>query len=102
MADIVRSLRPTCPACGFAVFNRRCATCEKCGIELPSSIAYTKAELVALQARDRLDEATRERRIQKARAERNRRALGPFRDSPVVDAIDGALDLSDLLDLGGD
>ena len=106
MPAATRSLRPTCPACGFAVFNRRCAKCEKCGVELPASIAYTKAEIAGLQAQERVDEEKRAKRLQKAREDRDRRALGPVRgnarSSPIVDAVDGALDLSDLLNLGGD
>ena len=105
MPPVVRAPRPTCPACGFAVFNRRVARCEKCAVALPASIAYTKAEIAALQAQERLDEEKRAKRRQKARDDQQRRALGPARtarSSPRVNGVDGALDLSDLLDLGGD
>jgi predicted RNA-binding Zn-ribbon protein involved in translation (DUF1610 family) len=53
---------PTCPACGFRVFNRRYPKCESCGAELPDSIAYTAVERSALiaaedqQARTKADE----------------------------------------------
>ena len=58
-------IQPTCPACGFRVFNRRYPKCESCGIELPESIAYTATERSALVAaedfRGRLNEGEHER-----------------------------------------
>lgn len=46
------SAAPTCPACGFRVFNRRYPKCESCGAVLPESIAYTEVERHALLAAD--------------------------------------------------
>jgi hypothetical protein len=39
-----------CPACGFAVFNRRLPACESCGAGLPSELLYTPQQLQALAA----------------------------------------------------
>lgn len=99
MPTIVRSSRPTCPACGFAVFNRRCATCEKCHAELPPSIAYTAAEIDVLRARETVDDQARELRQSRARArlERKRRQPGAV---GLDDLVEGGLSLGDLLDLG--
>lgn len=46
------STAPSCPACGFRVFNRRYPKCESCGATLPDSIAYTPVERHALQVAD--------------------------------------------------
>jgi tRNA(Ile2) C34 agmatinyltransferase TiaS len=57
-------IQPTCPACGFRVFNRRYPKCESCGTELPESIVYTTTERSALVAaetfRTRPNEGDRE------------------------------------------
>jgi len=46
------STAPTCPACGFRVFNRRYPKCESCGTVLPESIVYTAVETHTLQVAD--------------------------------------------------
>jgi ribosomal protein L37E len=66
---------PTCPACGFRVFNRRYPKCESCGAALPESIVYSAVERYTLQ---RADE---ERVLEQAR-----------NDKPVVDGIPGSFD----------
>ena len=43
---------PTCPACGFRVFNRRCPECESCGSELPEWLVYSSSERQELLAAD--------------------------------------------------
>ncbi len=55
---------PTCPACGFRVFNRRYPKCESCGEALPESIVYTPVE------RHRLIAADEERQLELDRNER--------------------------------
>ncbi|MFZ6710283.1 hypothetical protein [Undibacterium sp. TC9W] len=45
-----------CPACGFAVFNRRYAKCEKCGISLPETIVMSRQELRDIRERERQEE----------------------------------------------
>lgn len=66
---------PTCPACGFRVFNRRYPKCESCGAELPESIVYSPVE------RQTLLRADEERALEKAR-----------NDKPVVDASPASFD----------
>ena len=45
-----------CPECGFGIFNRRYAKCEKCGIALPESMAMSRQELHAVQERERQED----------------------------------------------
>jgi fluoroacetyl-CoA thioesterase len=52
---------PSCPSCGFQVFNRRYAKCERCGAALPESIVYSAEELAALRERERKEELERQR-----------------------------------------
>ena len=52
MPSPTRAIRPTCPDCGFAIFNRRFPKCESCGAVLPVSIVYTADELEALRAKE--------------------------------------------------
>lgn len=40
---------PTCPHCGFAIFNRRYPKCEACGHALSEGLVYSAAERSALQ-----------------------------------------------------
>ncbi len=104
-STIARSSRPTCPACGFAVFNRRCPSCEKCGAALPASIVYTAAEITALRADERVEEQRRAERRAATRAAAHGRDIGAGSVGVVGSAAgggDGALvdlvDLGDLLD----
>lgn len=101
MPTNARSTRPTCPACGFAVFNRRCATCEKCHAALPASIAYTASEIAGLQKKEQVEEEARARRSAKGRAAAAQRAVGS-RSPGLVDAVGLGLDIADTLDGGGD
>ena len=66
---------PTCPACGFRIFNRRYPKCESCGATLPDSIVYSAVE------RHTLLMAEEERSLEKAR-----------NDKPVVDGVPGSFD----------
>jgi len=52
---------PTCPACGFRVFNRRCPKCESCGAELPECLVYSSSERQALLAADEQQDLERAR-----------------------------------------
>lgn len=38
----------TCPECGFHVFNRRYPKCERCELDLPASLLYSKEERRAM------------------------------------------------------
>jgi hypothetical protein len=69
------AVAPTCPACGFRVFNRRYPKCESCGAELPESIVYSAVERYTLLVADE------ERALEKAR-----------NDRPVVDGVPGSFD----------
>ena len=42
--------RYRCPACGFRIFNRRCAQCERCGAALPPELLLTAGQIAALDA----------------------------------------------------
>jgi hypothetical protein len=57
---------PTCPQCGFRIFNRRYPRCEGCGANLPDSLIYSDAEIAAMQAQER--QAALERRRKTAKA----------------------------------
>lgn len=43
------SSTPTCPECGFRIYNRRYPSCESCGAALPETLVYSPAERFALQ-----------------------------------------------------
>ena len=54
-----------CPACGFAIFNRRIKNCESCKVDLPPELLFTSqqiAELNAQHERSRKERAERELR----------------------------------------
>ena len=71
------SSTPTCPECGFRIYNRRYPNCESCGAALPETLVYSPAERFALQ------HAEEERAL-----ERDRRNLG----EDVAITIPGSLD----------
>jgi hypothetical protein len=50
---------PTCPECGFRIYNRRFPNCESCGAALPDTLVYSAAERFALQQEE--DERALER-----------------------------------------
>ena len=52
---------PTCPDCGFRIYNRRFPNCESCGAALPETLVYSAAERFALQKEDE------ERALERAR-----------------------------------
>ncbi|MBI1771763.1 MAG: hypothetical protein HYR68_05365 [Burkholderiales bacterium] len=61
-----------CPACGFPVFNRRYAKCEKCGIALPETIVMSRQELRDIRERERQeDESAAELKRKQARRSAN-------------------------------
>ena len=40
---------PSCPECGFRIYNRRFPNCESCGAALPETLVYSPVERFALQ-----------------------------------------------------
>lgn len=61
-----------CPACNFAVFNRRVPKCEKCGRELPEDFRFSSRDLALLaKEQARVDKARRE--LQRDREEEQRK-----------------------------
>ena len=52
---------PTCPECGFRIYNRRFPNCESCGAALPETLVYSPVERFALQQEEE------ERSLEKAR-----------------------------------
>jgi hypothetical protein len=55
------SSAPTCPECGFRIYNRRFPSCESCGATLPESLVYSPVERFELQLEEE------ERSLAKAR-----------------------------------
>jgi hypothetical protein len=74
--------RVRCPACGFAIFNRRVATCESCLAALPAELLYSPEELERVEA----DHAEQEKiRQEMAKAEQRDRARDEVRKNRVTD-----------------
>ena len=63
-----------CPACGFAVFNRRVANCEFCSLALPASFFLSAVELAAIDAEHERNEQTRKDLARDAEEIERRRA----------------------------
>jgi len=62
-----------CPACNFAVFNRRVARCEKCGRELPQDRRFSPRDLALLaEEQARVDEARQDLQREREEEERKR------------------------------
>jgi ribosomal protein L37E len=55
-----------CPACGFAVFNRRVAKCESCSAALPNEVRYTSEELKSIEAEHESNEKIRQQLVRGA------------------------------------
>ena len=53
---------PTCPECGFRIYNRRYPNCESCGAALPETLVYSPAERFALQHEEEERALERDRR----------------------------------------
>ena len=70
------SSRFRCPACGFAVFNRRVAACESCKAPLPAGLMFSGKELARLRqeseriAKIRAGMAAEAERLEKERQRR--------------------------------
>jgi hypothetical protein len=56
------SSTPTCPECGFRIYNRRYPNCESCGAALPETLVYSAAERFALQREEEERALERDRR----------------------------------------
>jgi hypothetical protein len=56
------SSTPTCPECGFRIYNRRYPNCESCGAALPETLVYSAAERFALQHEEEERALERDRR----------------------------------------
>ncbi len=68
------SSRFRCPACGFAVFNRRLATCESCKAPLPASLRFTENDLARMEAESaRIEKMRRDMAQEAERLEEDRR-----------------------------
>ena len=84
-----------CPACGFPVFNRRYAKCEKCGIALPETLAMSRQELRDIRERERQeDESAAELKRKQARRAANQPGDGNDYDfdlGNLADAGDGSV-----------
>ena len=49
-----------CPACGFAIFNRRVAKCESCSAALPAELLFTPQQITAIDAEHERNEKIRQ------------------------------------------
>ena len=56
------SSTPTCPECGFRIYNRRFPSCESCGAALPDTLVYSAAVRFALQQEEEQRALERARR----------------------------------------
>lgn len=57
-----------CPACGFAVFNRRVATCESCSAALPSEFLFTREDLSLIESEHERNDEVRKSLAREAAA----------------------------------
>lgn len=78
------SSAPSCPECGFRIYNRRYPNCESCGAALPETLVYSESERLMLKVEED------ERSLEKARldGERDRHVA----DDPFSVTSPGALD----------
>lgn len=56
------SATPTCPECGFRIYNRRYPNCESCGARLPEALVYSPVERFMLQLEEEQRSLERARR----------------------------------------
>ena len=72
--DMVNSqTRFRCPACGFAIFNRRLAQCEFCKAALPVNRLFNASDLARLQAEADRNAKIRKDLAREAEAEKQRK-----------------------------
>jgi hypothetical protein len=64
--------RFVCPACGFAIFNRRIANCESCAAALPADLLFSPDEVSAMEAEHARNEKLREELEKFEKRERER------------------------------
>ena len=55
-----------CPACGFAVYNRRVVKCESCSAALPTELRFTSEELKSIEAEHESNEKIRQQLAREA------------------------------------
>jgi uncharacterized membrane protein YgcG len=88
----------SCPACGFRVFNRRYAKCERCASDLPPALVYSEQERRALLEveKERLSLALKHRALHRsAKPSRRQRSSSSASASAVSTSAptsDGATD----------
>jgi predicted amidophosphoribosyltransferase len=56
------SAAPTCPECGFRIYNRRYPNCESCGAPLSESLVYSPVERFMLQLEEERQSLEKARR----------------------------------------
>jgi hypothetical protein len=74
-----------CPACGFSVYNRRLANCEKCHAPLPPGLRFTDEQIATMEAREAKVEADRKAVLEQAERDRQSHDLG---DSSTITGSD--------------
>jgi hypothetical protein len=56
------SSTPTCPECGFRIYNRRYPNCESCGAAISELLVYSPVERFLLQLEEERQSLERARR----------------------------------------
>jgi hypothetical protein len=79
------SSTPTCPECGFRIYNRRYPNCESCGAALPETLVYSPAERFALQHEE--EERALERARQSSEEEFSITTPGSLDDAVLTAAM---------------
>lgn len=77
---------PTCPECGFRIYNRRFPNCESCGAALPETLVYSPAERFALKQHE--DELSLERARRGSDEEFSITTPGSLDDAVLTAAMD--------------
>ena len=62
-----------CPACQFAIFNRRVPRCERCGATLPEALLFGAEDLQRLDEEGRRNQKIRDDLAREAEAEEEKR-----------------------------
>jgi len=77
---------PTCPECGFRIYNRRFPNCESCGVALPETLVYSPVERFALKVEE--DERSLEKARRSAAEEFSITTPGSLDDAVLSAAMD--------------
>ena len=77
---------PSCPECGFRIYNRRFPNCESCGAALPETLVYSPAERLVLRQEE--DERSLEKARHSASEEFSITTPGSLDDAVLTAALE--------------